>query len=438
VRRGLVALALVASLLTGGGPAAAEPVTYAFVDHLTVTAPSARPVSAAAAAVRQSLTPATLEADVRVLAAPELRGRLRGTEENARGRGHIIERLKVAGMAPLFDGAYEQPTFADGERHGTNVGAVYRAARPDAEWIVLVAHLDHLGGSGDTIHYGADDNASSVALLLALADGLGRARPALPRHVVLFFPDAEEPPDIRTARMGSSFFWQHPPLSLERLHLALVFDLMGGRAGPLMQASGLANALFLLGAEAGRELAEFARSQPAADGVETVFLSLPTIEAMPYVPSKRYARSDYHGLREHRGRPFLFVSTGRTETYHTPRDTADTLDYAKLGRVTGWVAVLAVHAAEAEAALDWRDFVVDPRADARGLLRMSSGLDAGPRFPWLLRRALAADRRWVEETLRRWDAGGSPTPAEYRRLQLVSLRIQAAIWRPSGWYFALW
>jgi hypothetical protein len=318
------------------------------------------------------------------------------------------------------------------------VGAVFRAARADAEWVVLVAHYDHLGVVGNAIHHGADDNASSVALLLAVADALGRAGPALRRHVVLLFPDAEEPPDIRTERMGSSWFWRHPPLPLERLHLALVFDLMGGRASPEMEAAGLGNALFVLGAEASRGLADFTRAQPRADGVDTVFLSLPTIEAMPYVPGKRYARSDYHGLREQRGRPFVFLSTGRTETYHTERDTADTLDYAKLARVTRWVGVLAVHAAEADRALEWRDFVADPRADARGLLRMSAGIDTSARFPWLLRRALAADRRWVEATLRRWDAGTAPTPEEYRELQLASLRLQAAIWRPGGWYFSLW
>lgn len=413
-------------------------MTYALVDHLTVPAPSPVAAGAAAAAVRDAITPATLEPDVRFLASPELRGRLRGTEENAKARAHIVQRLQRAGLAPLFDGSFEQPTFAGSARHGTNVGAVLRAARAEAEWVVLVAHYDHLGAAGDAIHHGADDNAGAVALLLALADALGRTRPALRRHVVLLFPDAEEPPDIRTERMGSSWFWRHPPLPLERLHLAIVFDLMGGRASPLMQAAGLDSALFVLGAEAGRGLADFARAQPAADGVETVFLSLPTIEAMPYVPGRRYARSDYHGLREHAGRPFVFLSTGRTETYHTPRDTPDTLDYAKLGRVTRWVGVLAVHAAEAEGALEWRDFVADPCADARGLLRMSAGLDREPRLPWLLRRALAADRRRVEAALRRWDAGTSPTPAEYRDLQLASLRLQAAIWRPSGWYFALW
>ena len=439
----LVVVAAWLVVLVTSAPADAQSSRYTFVDHLSSPAPPAAPASAAATAVRDGLVAGTLERDVRVLAAPEMRGRLRGTEENARARAHIVERLKRAGLAPLFDGSFEQPTRADGAAaaatpYATNVGAVFRAAQADAEWIVLVAHYDHLGVVDGAIHAGADDNASSVALLLALADSLGRSRPRLRRHVVVLFPDAEEPPDIRTERMGSSWFWRHLPLPAERLHLAIVLDLMGGRASPEMEAAGLTGALFVLGAEASRGLADFARALPPADGVEPVFLSLPMIEAVPYAPGRRFARSDYHGLREHLGRPFVFLSTGRTETYHTERDTPDTLDYAKLGRVTRWVAVLATHAAETDGPLEWRDFTADPLADARSLLRMSAGLGKHGRFPWPLRRALAADRRMVEQLLRRWDAGEAPTPESYRALVLASTRLQAAMWRPGGWYFALW
>ena len=127
---------------------------------------------------------------------------------------------------------------------------------------MLVAHYDHRGVIGGAVHAGADDNASAVAMLLALGHSLGRARPALHRHIVLLFPDAEEPPDIRTARMGSSWFWRNPPLPAERLHLALVFDLMGGRATPELQAAGLGQALFVLGAEADPGLAALVRDLP--------------------------------------------------------------------------------------------------------------------------------------------------------------------------------
>ena len=436
--RGLVLAAC--ALLAGCTAITIEPLHYQFVDPPAPASAAAR-VIARAPAVAESLDVATLEPDVRFLASPELRGRLRGTEGSARARAHIIASLRSAGLAPLFGDEYEQPTYPDGrgrQPHAVNVGAIYRAPERDAGWVALVAHYDHRGVIGGAVHAGADDNASAVAMLLAFGHALGRVRPALHRHIVLLFPDAEEPPDIRTERMGSSWFWRNPPLPAARLHLALVFDLMGARVTPELQAAGLGQALFVLGAEADPGLAALVRDLPPAARVEPVRLSLAMIEAMPYRPRSRFARSDYHGLREHRRRPFLFLTTGRTETYHTSADTPDTLDYDRLGATARWVAQLAVQAAESEGELGWRDLRVEAVTDARSLLRLYRAIDANERVAWLLRRALAADRRRVERLLADWEQGARPTDATYRALLLAAIRAQAALWHPSGWWFALW
>jgi len=417
-----------------------KPLPYEFVDDASTAAGPSR-VSDNANNVAAGVDVSTVEPDVRYLAAPELQGRLRGTEGNARARAYIVASLKAAGLAPFFGDGFEQPTYPDGrdsEPYAVNVGAIYRASEPDARWIVLVAHYDHRGVLRGKVQAGADDNASSVALVLALGHSLGRLRPHLRRHIVLFFPDAEEPPDVRTERMGSSWFWRHPPLPADRLDLALVFDLMGGRASPEVRAAGLADALFVLGAEADPGLVSLVRDLAPAARVEPVRLSLPMIEVMPYRPGSRFARSDYHGLREQGRRPFLFLTTGRTETYHTAADTPDTVDYDRLRALSRWVARLAVHAADADVELGWQDLRADARTDARSLLRLYGALDTSARVPWLLRRALAADRRRVEKLLESWDQGVSPTLKSYRALQLASIRAQAALWHPSGWWFALW
>jgi hypothetical protein len=417
-----------------------KPLPYHFVDSSS-TAAGPSPISANANNVAAGVDVSTIEPDVRYLAAPELQGRLRGTDGSARARAYIVASLKAAGLAPLFGDSFEQPTFPNGRDAGPyaiNVGAIYRAPERDARWVVLVAHYDHRGVLGGKVQAGADDNASSVALVLALGHSLGRTRPELRRHVVLLFPDAEEPPDVRTKRMGSSWFWRNPPLPADRLDLALVFDLMGGRASPEIRSAGLADALFVLGAEADPSLVALVRDVSPAARVEPVRLSLPMIEVMPYRPASRFARSDYHGLREHGQRPFLFLTSGRTETYHTAADTPDTVDYDRLRALSRWVARLAVHAADLDAELSWDDLCADARADARSLLRLYGAIEAGGRVPWVLRRALAADRRRVEKLLQSWDQGVSPTPGSYRALQLASIRVQAALWYPSGWWFALW
>jgi len=412
---------------------------YHFVDS-SATSAAPRRVSPNADSVAAAVDVSTIEPDVRYLAAPELQGRLRGAEGNARARAHIVASLKAAGLAPLFGESFEQPTYLDGrgEPYAINVGAIYRAPARDARWVVLVAHYDHRGVIGGKVQAGADDNASSVALVLAIGHALGRVRPVLRRHVVLLFPDAEEPPDIRTERMGSSWFWRNPPLPVDRLDLALVFDLMGGMPSPEIRSAGLADALFVLGAEADRDLTALVGDLAPAARVEPFRLSLPMIEVMPYRPGARFARSDYHGLREHGRRPFLFLTTGRTETYHTAADTADTVDYDRVRALARWVARLAIHAADLATELGWRDLCADPRGDAQAVLRLYEAIDANSRVPWLLRRALASDRRLVERLLQSWDEGARPTPTSYRALQLAAIRIQAALWHPSGWWFALW
>ncbi len=416
-------------------------IAYRFVDTLSVAGPSPTPLRESGGALLHALDEASLEPAVYRLAAPETEGRGRGTPGNALARAYIVSRLGQAGLTPLFDGDFLQPTSPepDGETpYAVNVGAYLPAAEATQAWVVLVAHYDHLGIRHGTVYPGADDNAGAVAMLLAVGDALGRARPPLRRHVVLLFPDAEEPPNIRTGRMGSTWFWNHSPFPLSSLHCALVFDLLAGRPTSAVQNAGLANAVFVLGAEASPGLARLARGASSEPGVEPMLLGLPLIEAYPFVPWRRFAQSDYHGLRERGRRPFLFVTSGRTSTYHTAQDTADTLDYAKLARLTRWVARLLVSAAEDAEALAWADMVADPMADARSVLRLHAGIGEDSAFPWLLRRALRADRARVRELLRAWEVDATPTAGEYRELTLMALRLQGAQWKPASWWFGLW
>jgi hypothetical protein len=136
--------------------------------------------------------------------------------------------------------------------------------------------------------------------------------------------------------------------------------------------------------------------------------------------------------------PVFFLNSRRTETYHTAADTPDTVDYERLGALSRWVARLAVHAADVDVEPGWRDLRADPRTDARSLLRLYGAIDASERVGWLLRRALAADRSRVQKLLAAWEQGVSPTAESYRALQLASIRVQAALWHPAGWWFALW
>jgi Zn-dependent M28 family amino/carboxypeptidase len=109
-------------------------------------------------------------------------------------------------------------TFETRRFEGTNViGRLTGASRPD-EAIVYTAHHDHLGKDEtliaqgqDGIYNGAVDNASGVAMVLALAEAFAAA-PERPARTVLFMTlTAEE-----SGLLGASYYAEHPIVNLAR------------------------------------------------------------------------------------------------------------------------------------------------------------------------------------------------------------------------------
>lgn len=79
------------------------------------------------------------------------------------------------------------------------------------EYVVLSAHLDHLGVSqrpeGDRIYNGAMDNAAGIATLLETALALGKRRRGLRRSIVFLAVTAEE-----KGLLGSKYFAHSPTI----------------------------------------------------------------------------------------------------------------------------------------------------------------------------------------------------------------------------------
>lgn len=92
------------------------------------------------------------------------------------------------------------------------------------EYVVLMAHLDHLGtgvpGSADTIYNGALDNASGVAVMLATARTLAAA-PARPRRSILFLAVTAEERGL----LGSRHFATHPTVPRESIVAVVNLDM---------------------------------------------------------------------------------------------------------------------------------------------------------------------------------------------------------------------
>jgi Zn-dependent M28 family amino/carboxypeptidase len=113
------------------------------------------------------------------------------------GSGHraedILEALKGDDPLPHFDLKFRLSATVDATVESTvseNVAGVLTGSDPALrnEFVVLSAHLDHLGiasdGGPDKVFNGAMDNASGVAVLMQIARQLGKHK--APRRSIVF------------------------------------------------------------------------------------------------------------------------------------------------------------------------------------------------------------------------------------------------------------
>ncbi len=226
------------------------------------------------------------------------------------GRARTLIGLREhadAGAAAL-DLAFEINLDGMAERKSLmaeNVGGVIKGVGDLAsEWIVVGAHLDHLGmgyfgsrsGPGE-LHPGADDNASGTAGLLLLAERLGErlANDGRPRRSILIMGfDAEE-----SGLNGSAYYTRNPIVPIEDHALMANWDMIGRVSN---------ERLLLAGGFTGEGLAEFIEPYFANSGLEIV------------VPETMSGASD-HTPFYRAGVPVLFsIIADFHADYHTPAD----------------------------------------------------------------------------------------------------------------------
>jgi Zn-dependent M28 family amino/carboxypeptidase len=110
--------------------------------------------------------------------------------------------------------------------HSANLVATIRGTDPALrdEYVVLSAHLDHLGVGepigGDRIYNGAMDNAAGSALLLDVAESLARGHVRLRRSVMFVWTTGEE-----KGLLGSRYFVTHPTVPIRRIVADLNTDM---------------------------------------------------------------------------------------------------------------------------------------------------------------------------------------------------------------------
>lgn len=247
-----------------------------------------------------------------------------------RAAGYIERRFRTSGARVEVD-AYE----VEGAAY-RNVIARFGPA--EGRPIVIGAHYD---AQEETP--GADDNASGVAGLLALADRFQKSPPAVPVELVAYC--LEEPPYFRTEHMGSRRHARSLKAAGREPRLVMVLEMIGYFADapgsqryPVPGLSAIypdqGNFIGVVGNYASMEAVREVKAAMRQAG--TVLVE--AIVAPAILPGIDF--SD-HASYWQEGMPAVMVTDTafyRNPNYHRSSDLPGTLDYARMAGVVGAVA----------------------------------------------------------------------------------------------------
>ncbi|HEU4613832.1 MAG TPA: M20/M25/M40 family metallo-hydrolase [Kofleriaceae bacterium] len=285
--------------------------------------PRADAGSAASCIAGDPFAPETLAATIRALASPELDGRVPGSAGDRTARTLIAERFACLGLAPAGDDkAFTQAFTAEGVGTANVIGFIRGADEVIGDEIILIgAHHDHLGDG----HLGANDNASGVAALLAIAQEM---RQRAPRRTIAFATwGAEE-----QGMLGSRYFVAHPPdaLPLGKIVQYINLDMVGSHSSKGFVAA----------------MGTFAK-QPSRRLLATLERRYPKLRVGL---GGRASRSDHTPFCA-RGIPYVFFWTPDARCYHEVCDTPARIDLPRMADIAALAGDLAWSLAQSEADL---------------------------------------------------------------------------------------
>jgi len=242
------------------------------------------------------------------------------------------------------------------------------------EFVVIGAHFDHLGmggvGSGsrvaDTIavHYGADDNASGVAMMLELAQKLAANPQSHKRSILVVAFSGEE-----LGLLGSKKLVEDPAIDMSKVNAMVNLDMVGRlNENSLLQIGGVGTA------EPFRNL--------ILNSCDTTVLKL-SLADEGYGPSDH---ASFYGKNV----PVLFISSGAHLDYHTPQDTWDKINYDGMVEISDVAYKLITELANMDNKLIFKE--AGPKIVAgRGTRRKGVTLGIMPDFAGNVKNGLRAD-----------------------------------------------
>jgi len=264
----------------------------------------------------------------------------RGAEKLFAGSGHTFAEIqglvhdnKPLPTFPLAGTLRSQAVLKHATLQSENVaGTVPGSGKLKDEYVILSAHLDHLGVgrpvNGDAIYNGAMDDASGIATILEVARLLKESKFKPKRSVIFLAVTAEE-----KGELGSRYYAAHPTVPFHQIVADINLDMfLPLYPLKVIEVQGLMEST----------LGETVKTAAAADGVEVQVDQEPA--------ENRFIRSDQYSFIR-RGVPALAFKFGYQpgspdettrknwvrDRYHKPSDDlaqpVDTAAAAKFDRI---------------------------------------------------------------------------------------------------------
>ena len=199
---------------------------------------------------------------------------------------------------------------------------------PD-EYIVLTAHLDHVGTQNGKIYNGADDDGSGTVGILEIAEAFAIAEKQgyKPKRSVIFLHVTAEERGL----LGSEYYVDFDPLvPLEETMVCLNIDMIG-RTDPNRGVRNV-NYIYIIGSDILsndlHKTNEFANEKYANLELDYRYNdpTYPVFESGRTIENQYYYRSDhYHFVKNNI--PSIFFFSGTHVDYHQPTDTAEKILY---------------------------------------------------------------------------------------------------------------
>lgn len=225
-----------------------------------------------------------------------------------------------------------------------NVVAMIKGSEKPHEYVIVSAHLDHVGVNKDgEIYNGADDDGSGTVGILEVAEAFKKAADdghGPKRSIVFLHVTGEE-----KGLLGSKYYADHDPIfPLSQTVANLNIDMIG-RIDP--NRKGDRNYIYLIGSDKlSTELHEL------SEEVNKKYMNI----ELDYTyndendPNRFYYRSDHYNFAKN-NIPVIFYFNGTHADYHQPGDTPDKINYDLLQNRTRLVFFTAWEIANREARL---------------------------------------------------------------------------------------